>query len=132
MALVDEIHSDGSVVLTMLHFGQAVFLGWILNQLAMLLVTIDKMRNAAGAADAEYAVDLSLDIKNRVVLKLGGETFVDEDYIFEPGFTRFPMYSYGTKTERAILIEEVAQDIMHSVGSSLVLAFNAEVYGPGV
>jgi len=129
MALVDEIRGDGSVVLNMLHLGDVVSLGWILNQLATLLVTIDKIRNAAGAADAEYAVDLSMDIRNRVVLKLGGEMFVDEDYILEPGFNRFPMYSYGPKAERAILIQEVAQDILHSVGSRFELALNAEVYG---
>src|SRR5260370_27882530 len=101
----------------MINIGDYTFLGWIVNQLATLLVTIDKMRTAA---DAEYAIELSLDTNNPVVLKLGGEVFMDEDYFLEPGFLPFPRYSYGSKAERALL--EVAQDILHSLDSRLALA----------
>jgi len=40
--LVDEIHGDGSVVLAMMRRDDVVLLGWFLNQLATLLVTIDR------------------------------------------------------------------------------------------
>jgi hypothetical protein len=130
-ALVDEIHADGSVVLSILRLTIEINLGLVLNQVATLLVTIDKMRNAAGSGDAEYAIEMSLEIKKTPILRLGSEAFLDEDCYFESGIVRFPRYSYGTKAERSLLMAEIAQDIVHSAGSRQDLTLDAEVYGPG-
>ena len=126
-ALIDEIHSDGSVTLVSMYVGPRVYLGWILTQFAALLTTVEKIRRASGNVDVEYALEMALHANPGMTLKLAGQGVYDDEYDFEPGSTKFPRYSYGQRSEQPVLINEMSQDILHSTGCRVILNLNAEI-----
>jgi hypothetical protein len=129
LALFDEIHSDGAVTIATLCLSERIYLGWILSQLAALLVTIDKMREVGGFPDAEYAIQMVTKTHGHTLKLMGGDGYFDDEYRFETGDQKFPTYSYSPRSEQAMLVNEMAQDILHAVGCRIELALNAEILG---
>jgi hypothetical protein len=127
LTLFDEIHCDGSVTIAAIHLSDRLFFGWILSQVSALLSTIDNLRSVAGAPDTEYAIQLNIQTNGQRLKLTSDQGFFDDEYRFTSGPQKFPTYSYGTRGERAMLVNEIAQDIVHSLGSKIELELNAEI-----
>jgi Putative DNA-binding domain len=129
-ACLDEIYCDGAVTIGFVGTGARIFSAWILSQLAALVLTIDTLRRAAGAAEAEYAVEVALHTTGRIGLGFGNDNlFSDAGACFEPGGAAFPRYSYGSTDGRLTLIGEIMQDIVHSSGFADSVEWNLHIEG---
>lgn len=129
ISLFEEIYADGALTLANVHHSPQIFFGWLLSLISAMLVTVDKLREAAGAFDIEYAIKLELKPQGQY-LKLGLNGYVDDEYRFRsPHPLRFPTYSYGGRSDRQRLVDEIAQDILHAVGADIELTLGAEIIG---
>ncbi|MBR0803592.1 ATP-binding protein [Bradyrhizobium japonicum] len=126
MVLFDEIHCDGAVTIAAVHLTERLYFGWILSQISALLCTIDMVRTYAGAPDAEYAVQLEARVSGQRMKLVGEAGFFDDEYRFR-GDQHFPTYSYGTRSERSLIVNEIAQDVVHAAGCQLDLDLKAEI-----
>jgi len=116
--LLEEIYSDGAVTLALANVGPRLYCSWILSQLGALVLTIEKLRLAGGAADTEYGLEVSLETRGNVELRLVDDAwmYVGANYVFEQGSFSLPRFSLGDSGERVRLINEVMQEILHAAG----------------
>ncbi len=102
----------------------------MLNQLAVLLCTVDRLRNVAGAPNTEYGVEImSETFGNQLanVQFVQGHAATRDAWHFEPGVTKLPRYSYGPTEERLPLMKLIMQDMLHSVGCSYLFDWKLEI-----
>jgi hypothetical protein len=101
------------------------YVGWIFNTLAAALLSIGKLRLAAGAVEAEYAMDILLNIRGKILLG-----FTDDDdwnnliYQLPPGIHKLPRYAIGTRDQFPNVCSLVMEDILHLVGCSRSFEWN--------
>ncbi len=125
--LLDEIYNDGALTLGMVASGPRIYSGWVLNQLAAVVMTANSLRFAGGAPDAEFAIELSLETAGDARFKVAGQEYFDDEFVFENGMTRFPRYSLGPKAEWVHLINEIMQDILHASGCAQRFDWQLEI-----
>jgi hypothetical protein len=106
------------------------YIGWIFNTLAVALLSIDKLRCAAGIAEEEYALDIQLNVRGRILL---GFTDCDEEhgllYQLPAGINKLPRYAIGTREQFPGACCLVMEDILHLVGCGRSFDWNPALSG---